>query len=59
VAAALRPAAERRVEALWRQKKDPAEVIEALRADPALSEPQRHAAHLEVLRRAMPPESGK
>jgi hypothetical protein len=47
------------VEALWRQKKDPAEVAEALRLDRALSEPLRHAARLEVLRRTMPPESGK
>jgi WD40 repeat protein len=58
-AEALRPEAERLVQALWRQKKDPAEIIETLQADPALSEPLRHAARLEVLRRAMPPESGK
>jgi WD40 repeat protein len=58
-AAALRPEAERLVERMWRENNDPAEVIEALRADPALSEPLRHAARLEVLRRAMPPESGK
>ena len=50
---------ERLVERLWRQKKDPAEVIEAIRADPALSEAQRHAARLEVLRRAVPPASGE
>jgi WD40 repeat protein/predicted Ser/Thr protein kinase len=58
-AAALRPEAERLVEALWRQKKDPAEVIEALRADPALSEPLRHAAQLALLRCAQPPGPGK
>jgi hypothetical protein len=44
---------------LWTQKKDPAAIIEALQAHPALSGPQRHAAQLAVLRRAMPPESGK
>jgi WD40 repeat protein len=58
-AKALRPEAERLVERLWRQTKDPAEVIETLRADHGLSGPQRHAAQLAVLRRAMPPESGK
>jgi WD40 repeat protein len=51
-AAALRPKAERLVERLWRQKKDPAEVVEALRADRALSESLRHAALRAVLRRA-------
>src|SRR5262249_42003733 len=39
-AEALRPEAERLVDRLWRQKPDPAEIIETLRADPALSEPQ-------------------
>jgi len=34
-AAALRPEAERLVEQLWRQKKDPTEVVEAVRADQA------------------------
>jgi WD40 repeat protein len=57
-AAALRPEADRLVERLWRQEKDPAAIIEALRADPALSEPRRHAARLAVLRRALPPGSG-
>ncbi len=56
-AAALRPEAERLVEQLWRQKNDPAEVVEALRADRALSEPLRHAALRAVLRRATPPEA--
>jgi hypothetical protein len=31
--------------------------VEALRADPALSEPLRHAAQLAVLRRAIPAET--
>ena len=58
-AEALRPEAERLVESLWREKNGPAEVVAALRADRALSEPVRHAAELAVLRRAMPPESGR
>jgi hypothetical protein len=57
LAAALRPEAERLVEQLWRQKNDPAEVAEALRADQALSEPLRQAALRAVLRRALPPEA--
>jgi WD40 repeat protein len=56
-AEALRPEADRRVEALWREKNDPAEVVDALRADPALSEPLRQAALRAVLRRAIPPET--
>ena len=56
-AEALRPEAERLVEALWRQKNDPAEVVDALRADRALSEPLRQAALRAVLRRAPPPEA--
>jgi WD40 repeat protein len=55
-AAALRPEAERLVEQLWREKNDPAEVVEALRADQALGEPMRQAALRAVLRRARPPE---
>jgi WD40 repeat protein len=54
-AAALRPEAERLVEQLWRQKNDPAGVVEALRADRALSEPLRQAALRAVLRRTEPP----
>jgi eukaryotic-like serine/threonine-protein kinase len=54
----LRPEAERLVEALWRQKDDPAAVVEAVRDDRMLSERLRHAAELAVLRRAVPPESG-
>jgi WD40 repeat protein len=56
-AAALRPEAERLVEQLWRQKNDPAEVAEAVRTDPALSEPLRHAALRAVQRRSLPPEA--
>jgi hypothetical protein len=44
---------------LEKQKNDPAAIIEAIQADPALSGPQRHAAQVEVLRRAMPPEAEK
>jgi WD40 repeat protein len=54
-AAALRPGAERLVEQLWRQKNDAAAVVEALRADGALSEPLRQAALRDVLRRAQRP----
>jgi WD40 repeat protein len=54
-AAALRPQAERLVDRLWRQKNDAAGVVEALRADGALSEPLRQAALHAVLRRAQPP----
>src|SRR5262249_32290713 len=50
-AEALRPEAERLVEALWREKNDSAAVVEALRADGSLSELLRHAALLDVLRR--------
>jgi WD40 repeat protein len=53
-AAALQPEAERLVESLWGQKNDPAEVVEALRLDRALSEPLRHAALRAVLRREPP-----
>ena len=56
-AAALRPEAERLVEQLWREKNDPALVVEALRADRVLSEALRQAALRAVLRRARPPEA--
>jgi WD40 repeat protein len=56
-AAALRPEAKRLVEQLWQQKNDPAAVVEALRADPALSEPQREEALRAVLRKAAPPDA--
>jgi hypothetical protein len=51
-AEALRPEAERLVEQLWRQKNNPDDVVAAIRADRALSEPQRHAALREVLQRS-------
>ena len=53
----LRPEAERLVEKLWRQKNNPDEVVETLRADGALSEPLRHAALRAVLRRTLPAEA--
>jgi WD40 repeat protein len=56
-AAALRPEAERLVADLWRQKHDPAEVVEALRADLALSEALRKAALRDVMRRALAAEN--
>jgi WD40 repeat protein len=55
-AEALRPRAERLVEQLWREKNDPAAVVDALRIDLALSEPLRQAALRAVLRRAAPPK---
>jgi hypothetical protein len=56
-AESLRPEADRLVEQLWREKNDPGEVAEALRADPALGELLRQAALRAVLRRALPPEA--
>ena len=56
-AEALRPEAERLIEALWREKNDPAEVVKALRADRVLSEPLREAALRAVLRKAAPPDA--
>jgi WD40 repeat protein/tRNA A-37 threonylcarbamoyl transferase component Bud32 len=56
-AAALRPEAERLVEQLWRKRNDPAEVVEALRVDPALGEPLRQAALRAVLRRLQPADA--
>jgi WD40 repeat protein len=56
-AAALRPEADRLVEQMLRQKNDPAAVVEALRADPALSKPLREAALRAVLRKAAPPDA--
>jgi WD40 repeat protein len=55
--AALQPEAERLVERLWREKIAPDKVVEALRADQAMTEPLRHAALRAVLRRAQPPEA--
>jgi WD40 repeat protein len=54
-AAALRPEAERLVEQFWRKDNDPAQVVEALRADQVLSEPLRQAALRAVLRRVQVP----
>jgi WD40 repeat protein/predicted Ser/Thr protein kinase len=51
-AVALRPAAERLVRRLFARLREPAKVVEQLRADKDLSEQQRHAALREVLRRA-------
>jgi hypothetical protein len=56
-AATLRPEAERLVEQFWREKNDAAEVAEAVRTDPTLSESLRQAALRAVLRRAQPPET--
>jgi len=56
-AEALQPEAERLVEQLWRQKNNPDEVVAAIGADRALSEPQRHAALRAVLRRSRPTEA--
>jgi WD40 repeat protein/predicted Ser/Thr protein kinase len=53
-AEALRPEAERLVEQLWRQKKNPDDVVKVLRADRVLSEPLRHAALRALLRKALP-----
>jgi WD40 repeat protein len=59
-AEALRPAAERLVKKLLRQKKNAAAVVAAVRADRSLSERQQHAAFRAVLRavtRPRPPGS--
>ena len=56
-AMALRPEAKRLVDKLWREKNDPARVVEALRADPALSEALRHAAMRAIQRRVGPSEA--
>jgi WD40 repeat protein len=58
-AEALRPEAERLVEQLWREKNNPDEVVAAIRADRAMSEPQRHAALRAVLRRSQPAEAAQ
>jgi hypothetical protein len=50
--------AERLVEQLWREKNDPAEVVEALRADRVPGEALRQAALRAVLRREQPPAAG-
>jgi WD40 repeat protein/predicted Ser/Thr protein kinase len=54
-AAALRPAAERLVGRLWRERDDPGGVVQAIHSDRSLSEPLRHAALRAVMRRAAAP----
>ena len=54
-AEALRSEAERFVEGLFREKKDAAEVVAAVRADRSLSKPQRDAAFRAVLRGSAKP----
>jgi WD40 repeat protein len=56
-AEALKPEAERLIEPFCREMNDPAEVVKALRADRALSEPLRQAALRALLRRSLPPGS--
>ena len=56
-AQALRPEAERLVEAFSRQKGDTGAVVDAIRDDRALSERLWHAALRDVLRWAQPPEA--
>ena len=56
-ARALQPEAERLVGRLRREKNSPAEVVEALRSELALSEPLCQAALRAVLRRASPAEA--
>jgi WD40 repeat protein len=57
-AEALRPEAERLVEHLWQQKKNPDEVVESLRADRALSPPLRQAALRAALRHSARSQQG-
>jgi hypothetical protein len=57
-AEALRPEAELLVQSLRQKKTDPAAVVNALRADRALSEPSRQVALRAVLRPELPPEAG-
>jgi WD40 repeat protein/predicted Ser/Thr protein kinase len=53
-AVALRPEADRLVEGLFREKKEAALVVAAVRADRTLSEPRRKAALRAVTRRSAP-----
>jgi WD40 repeat protein len=55
-AEALRPEAERLVEQLFREEKEPSEVVRAVRADPALSRSLRREALRAVGRRLEAPE---
>jgi WD40 repeat protein len=57
-AAALRPDAERLVEQLWKERKDPANVAQAIRSDRMPSEALRHAALRAVQRRAQALDAG-
>src|SRR5262249_1836556 len=52
---AQRPEADRLVERVFREEREPAAVVAALRADAALSAPLRRAAECAVLRRTLPP----
>jgi hypothetical protein len=56
-AEALRPEAERLVEQLFCEKKEPAKVVAAVRADGSLSESLRQAALRAVLQRTLRPEA--
>jgi hypothetical protein len=56
-AEALGPEAERMVAMLLREQNDSARIVDALRANGALSEPLRQAALRAVLRMAQPPET--
>jgi WD40 repeat protein len=58
-AAALRNEADELVERLWKQKQDDIAIVEALQSDHALSDAQRHAARLALLRRTATRERGK
>jgi WD40 repeat protein/predicted Ser/Thr protein kinase len=55
----LRPEAERLVETLFREKKDAAEVVAAVRADRSLDDSQRKAAMRAVMRRSLPRSEGR
>ncbi len=55
----LRPEADRLVESLWREPPDPAAVAAAIEVRPGLSESQRHAARVALLRRVAPPRTGR
>jgi WD40 repeat protein len=56
-AAALQSEAERLVESLWRERHEPAAVVETVQANPQLSIDQRHAAIRAVLRRYSLPKN--
>jgi hypothetical protein len=55
-ARAVRSQAERLVERLFRERKEPSEVARALRADPALSAPLRREAQRALWHRTARPE---